>query len=120
MKAVLKLERFGDHGRYRAYMGRDKSQPWVARLLGLSDEWGFKREFIHGQTDYSNASGTGARGVYIYYPLDNGIYEVNRRTSWKNTKRYFIRVEDATITEITREEVLQCLTTTSDTSGSAS
>jgi hypothetical protein len=116
MRASLHLEKFDNHGRFAGYMGRDKSNPWVARLLGLDDQYGFAREFVRGYTDYSKASGTGAHGIFIYYALEDGIYEVNKRLSWKHVKRYFIRVLDGTITEITREEVLQCLTTTSDTS----
>lgn len=116
MRAVLKLELIGvDCGaRYYGYMGFDKSKPWVARLLGMDDKFGFKREFVNGQRDYSNASGTGARGIYAYYPLKDGIYEVNERTSWKSVRRYFIRVQGTIITEISREEVLRCLSADSD------
>lgn len=117
MRAVLKLERF-DNDRYAKYMGHDKSNCWVARLLGLDEKWGFAREFIRGQADWSQAKMTGSRGIFVYYALPNGIYEVNKRISWKHVKRYFIRVENAEITEIDREEVLRCLT--SDTSESAS
>lgn len=108
MRAVLKLEQFDNVG-YAKYMGRDKSNCWVARLLGLSDKWGFKREFINGPTDWRAAKTTGSRGAYRYYALADGLYEVNERKSWKHVRRYFIRVQDETITEIDREEILQCL-----------
>lgn len=112
MRASLHLELIGvDAGpRYANYMGRNKSNPWVARLCGLDDEYGFSREFMHGHRDYSNASGTGARGIFVYYALEPGIYEVNERTSWRHVDRYFIRVtETATVERITHEEVMQCL-----------
>lgn len=109
MIAALSLEKFGSHEHYASYMGRDKSNPWVAKILGLDDQFGFAREFMRGYTDYSKASGTGARGIYIHYALKNGIYEVNERVSWKHVKRYFIRVQGTRITEISREDVLASL-----------
>jgi len=109
MRAVLKLERFDNVG-YAQYMGHNKSNCWVARLLGLDDKWGFAREFVHGQADWSCAKMTGSRGIYVYYALLDGIYEVNERISWKHVRRYFICVKDTEINEIKREEVLQWLT----------
>jgi hypothetical protein len=96
--------------------GRRELWPWVAKLLSLDDRYGFAREFVRGYTDYSRASGEGIYGIYIYYALEDGIYEVNKSIRLGVPKRYFIRVQDATITEITREEAIQCLTKTSDTS----
>jgi hypothetical protein len=90
----------------------DKSPAWVARLTGPDPLYGFIREFLRGQKDYSRANGTGSRGVYVYYPLRPGIYEVHKRLNWRKTRRYFIRVEGTEITEISREEVLACLTNT--------
>lgn len=110
MRAVLKLERFDNVG-YARYMGRDKSNCWVARLIGLDEKFGFAREFMRGQADWSQAKMTGSRGIFMYYPLTPGIYEINERLSWKHTRRYFIRVDDdIIITEITREEAIRCLT----------
>lgn len=108
MRAVLKLERFDNIG-YARFMGRDKSNCWVARLKGLDEKWGFAREFIHGQADWSRAKMTGSRGIFVYYALADGLYEVNKRISWKHVKRYFIRIENAEIMEISREEVVKCL-----------
>ena len=108
MLASFKLELFENTSRYQGYMGRDKSKPWVARLLGLDDVYGFKREFMHGHRDYSRA--TRSRGVYEYFALEPGIYEVNERISWKHTRRYFIMVtDDAEIRHIDRAEVIQWL-----------
>lgn len=117
MRAVLKLEQIGVGcgERYQGYLGRDKSKPWVARLTGLDEQYGFKRDFMRAPCDYSRASGTGARGIYKYYALEPGIYEVNERTSWKSVRRYFIQVhDDATYTEIGHEQVMSWLQ--SDTS----
>jgi hypothetical protein len=94
---------------YGDYLGRDKSRPWIARLIGLDETYGFKREFVRGQIDYSQSNQIGSRGVYIYYPLKEGLYEVNERETWTRVRRYFIRVQGMTITEIAREEALACL-----------
>jgi hypothetical protein len=112
LRAALSLEKFCSSGRYAGYMGRDKSNPWVARIVGFDDTYRYKREFQRGITSYQRANGTGSRGIFVHYALNNGIYEVNERVSWKNVKRYFIRVENAKITEITREELETCLSAT--------
>src|SRR5690554_2450516 len=101
-RAIISLEVFGDAlrrsdrhfaserviERHRSFLGRDVSRPWVARLLGLDDTYGFKREFVRGQRDESRASNTGGRGVFYHYALTDGLYEVSERLSWKRTRRY--------------------------------
>lgn len=133
MRAVLKLEFIGENyfayqrekkksegqsayeidksvERYGSILGRDKSRPWVARVTGVQDDgYTFVREFMNGQIDYSHANKNGSRGVYLYYPLKDGMYEVNARERWTKVRRYFIRVKDTQITEIPREEVYRCL-----------
>jgi hypothetical protein len=85
-------------------------RPWVARITG---------ERIAPQlTDYSEANSVGSRGVYAYYTLDDGVYEINDRVSWQRARRYFLRVQDGQKTEITREEGRRCrLNTTQNTDG---
>lgn len=93
--------------RYAKFLGQDHSRPWVARITGYDDHFGFARRFIRGSINYTEADSSGNRGVYLYFFLWNGIYEVNERISWKNVRRYFIKVDGPRITEITREEVSQ-------------
>lgn len=112
MRAILALELIGVGcgSRYEGFKGGNKSNPWVARLVGFDDELGFERQFIRGQRDWSHASGTGARGVFEYYALKPGIYEVNERVSWKNVRRYFLRIdEDGHKAEIAYDEVVEWL-----------
>lgn len=128
MLAVLRLEIIGDNyysykrdlakgearktprmERYAEMMGRDKTQPWMARITGLDKKYGFGREFLHGQRDYSKSNSIGSRGVYEYFALSDGLYEVHERPTWKRTRRYFIQVAGTEIVEITREEVLTWL-----------
>jgi len=125
--AVLKLEVIGDN--YFAYrkfaqrpspryernvyqMTKKSMRPWVARITGTDPQFGLAREFLQGQKDYSQANSVGSRGIYLYFPLKDGIYEVNERLTWKRTRRYFIRVEDAQTTEISREKVGEWLANT--------
>lgn len=90
--------------------GRRDVQPWVARLTGLCERYVFRREFLRGQKDYARANGTGSRGVYFYYFLEPGFYEINSRESWKRTRHYFAEVvDDQTIVERSREEIERCL-----------
>lgn len=105
MRVVLKLEEFDNVG-YARYMGRDKSNPWVARLTGFDDEYFFKREFVRGQRDFSCAKMTGSRGVYVYYALTPGLYEVNERISWKHVSRWFCQVKNGEIIKLSKREVV--------------
>lgn len=128
MLAVLKLEIIGDNyhtyrrdrakgqarevphmERYADMLGRDKKQPWVAHITGFDEKYKFEREFLRGQRDYSRANSTGSRGIYEYFALTAGVYEIHARVSWRRTRRYFIRVTGTEITEISREEVERCL-----------
>ena len=139
MRAVIKLELIGDNyiqhlklieaGRVCSprhvkklidviSYGQKGLRPWVARITGYDAQYGLAREFVSSARDYSFANSIGSRGIFEYFALTDGIYEVNECIRLGQARRYFIRVKKGTITEITREEVDQCLT--SDTLESAS
>ncbi len=86
-------------------LGYKSNRPWVARITGTDATYGLAREFMHGQIDYSQANSKGSRGVYLYFPLKEGVYEVLSHRTWSKNRRYFCRVEHMAITEISREEV---------------
>lgn len=87
-----------------------RPRPWVARLTALDDRWQFKREFIKGVYDYTYARSTGSRGIYLYFALAPGCYEVYRVISWKHEERYFCQVtKDGDMRRIDRQEVIECL-----------
>lgn len=90
MRASLKLEEFGA-GYIRGY---DKSGPWVARIHGFDNEYGYQRDFVRFKRDYSGASSTGNRGIWRYYALEPGLYQINQRISWGSVRRYFTMVKD--------------------------
>jgi hypothetical protein len=116
MRAVLKLEVIGDN--YRQHLraieadqapmphmkqylqalryGRPDLRTWVARLTDTG------REFVTGMRDYADANGIGSRGVYEYFALTPGVYEVNECVSLGKARRYCIRVgDDAVYQEVT-------------------
>lgn len=119
MLAVLELEWIGEYNDAHCRLlnaqikaasggidlGYKSNRPWVARIIGRDARFGLAREFVEGQIDYSRANSKGSRGVYLYFPLKGGIYEVKKHLTWKHDRRYFIRVENTQITEMTREEV---------------
>lgn len=123
MKQVIKLEAIG-------HMRRDGShdllrmakrfgfldalprfdRPWVARITGICPAHGFKREFIEGSTDYSEANSVGSRGVHVYFPVDEGsVYEVFELTSWRGRERYFVYPQMGRLHRLTRDEVVAWL-----------
>lgn len=125
MRAILKLEMIGDdyfyykkHAKEQNEMmehrakifGPDKKPSWIAKLTGLDDRYGYKRKFLRGTRDYSQANSTGSRGIFMYYILMPGIYEVHARITWRRVEHYFCRVIGTQIIKISREEVEHCLT----------
>jgi hypothetical protein len=115
MRTVLKLECIGDNyiqharlieqGKARMPLhtrqfipiiryGQKRFRVWVAKIVDG------QREFVTGMRDYSLANSIGSRGVFEYFALDNGIYEVNECIELGKARRYFIQVKDTAIEEI--------------------
>jgi hypothetical protein len=114
MRAVIRLELIGDNfyrhlqlvdagkarmPRIKEYIkllryGRNELKPWVARLTTTG------REFVEAHHDYSQANSIGSRGIFAYYALTDGIYEVNERVSFEKARRYCIHVSSDEYEEI--------------------
>ena len=127
MRYVLKLESIADYAAKSAarrwvrgsnvnkrdlFLIRNDSKlrPWVAQISGLDAKYGFARDFITPQRDYSKAEGVGNRGVFLYYWLEPGAYEVNERVSVKCARRYYLIITDSCSSiESTKEEVMEWL-----------
>lgn len=122
MKAALEIECIGDGFRSeddfrasvlgaildkmadRRVFGSPKRW-WVAEITGRDPKYGYRREFLHYQKDYSRANSTGTRGIYATYVLDEGrLYEVSAPQSWSATDRYFCTVRDGRIVRLSQEE----------------
>lgn len=88
----------------RQFDGSDPRNPWVALIRGRPGQ--YRREYLRGQKDYSQANSVGSRGVYLTFWLEDGrIYEVFRRLSWSRTSQTFCRVQDGAFIPMTRVEV---------------
>jgi hypothetical protein len=87
-----------------------RPRPWVARLGGLDDRFGFARTFIKGVYDYTYATRGTGKNTYLYFALPPGLYEVYWPTSWKHEYRGFRRVDECgNVHDMTEQEVLECL-----------
>lgn len=76
---------------------------WVAKITGKHPQYKFEREFL--TADDREWSSTGKTG-WTYYEIEDGeIYEVNE--PWHG--RYFIKIENGEMKEITKEEVLKAV-----------
>ena len=105
MNALWKAEILRGSGHWPA-----RPMPWVARIHGPDERWGLKREFIRGIRDYTLGQEHHSRGVWLYFFLAPGLYEVYRPTSWKHEERYFVRVdEQGDLHRVSRAEIMECL-----------
>ncbi len=84
-------------------------QPWVAQILGIYTSGKFRRNFLRGQKDYSQANSMGSRGVYLRFLLSPGVYQVHRKLSWKSERTYFARCFGGEVAEITEQEATEWL-----------
>lgn len=134
MRAVLKLEIIGDNYIQRLRLidsgkapcphirefvktiryGRKKFRPWVARIVGRDEHYGYARQFITGMRDYTDANPIGSRGIFEYFALTDGVYEVNETMALGRARRHFIRVNEGAIAEISKEKVERWINTTSE------
>lgn len=117
MKSVtLKLELIGCWVRFRgmnfnSIIRTSKKKPWVAEIIGLCDQYGFKRTFLSAMGDYSEALSTKSRGVYFYYHLFPGkVYEIFEHCTWKRERRYFATVVNGKIVDIEKNDIYKWLT----------
>jgi hypothetical protein len=91
------------------FKGWNKKQSYIARIIDFDSEFIYKRVFVHGYLDFSKANGAGSRGIFKTYFLDDGLYEVSQRTTWKSIDRYFILVSNGQYHKIMTEEANQWL-----------
>lgn len=108
MKSVIQLEIFGQRGVPWGLYNQHK--PWVSRLCGFDPRYGYKRQFVKNSVvDYGKANSLGSRGIFRYYVLDEGVYEVSERVSWQRVERYFILAINGGWEKIPESEVREWL-----------
>lgn len=130
MKASIRLELFGDNAvqmhRFYQNMIDDYVMPglgtatfgkgpgpssWVAEITGEHPRFKLDRQFLKAKKDYSCANSKGSRGVFAVYILESGkYYDIKEQKSWKNSRRYYAKVnDDGDVVEVGDEEVAQWL-----------
>lgn len=98
------------YGVWKAEIITGRPQPWAAHLFGLDKRWGFRRQFITGVRDYSYGQEHHTRGVYLYFNLPPGLYEVFRSISWRHEERYFFQIDDnGDLYRMSKDNVESCL-----------
>lgn len=102
-----------DHAQLRALNIKPANKkPWIAKITGLSSNFGFQREFLKPLTDYSEANSKGSRGIYLYFHLLEGVvYDVFEHLTWKKERRRYIVNVNGQLNELTKEEVVEYLAT---------
>jgi len=81
-------------------LGPNRSPSYCAKIIDG------RRFFQHGVRDYSHANSDGSRGIFEYFVLSNGTYEINSRISFDCAEKYYVRIVNETITRISRDEAL--------------
>lgn len=82
------------------------SLPWVALLEDECPKFGFTREFVKRDLDFSKSNGSGSRGVFFTYILEEGkVYEIFRNVTWRRSERIFAIVSnEGDLVEIDKDE----------------
>jgi hypothetical protein len=88
----------------------DRMRPWVARILGPCARYGLEREFVRPLADLSEADRDRRgrlRRVVATFPLRAGwvVDCWHKDTRGRHWVRYFARVTEAGLVEMTQEEV---------------
>jgi hypothetical protein len=112
MRTTIRIELFGQGGTGNNYMGWNKSTPFVAKVTGFNrDTSDFRRYALKGYVDYTKANSVGSRGVYKYYFVEDGLYEINCHSSWKKVDHYFLLIENGNEKRLNFEEAITWLNT---------
>lgn len=101
---LLKLERIGNGS------PQGGTNPYCKRIKAVGRDGFIVTEFMKFNRDYTDANGVGTRGVYDYYILPPGIYEILEAVSWKKSRKYYLFIDDGySEQEMNYEEAIECL-----------
>lgn len=106
------LECIGDDAHYRPIQRVSDLRPlrpWIARIEGFCPQYEFIRNFQDGSKDYRDANKRGSRGIWMYYHLPPGVFEVHEIVGYGKSIRYFIEVQNLAHHKIEKPEVLRWL-----------
>jgi hypothetical protein len=80
--------------RYMRKLGLDKAESAVYKITPTGK---IKQ---NGMRDYSYANFNGSRGIFAFYFLEDGIYEIHKRYKINKVRRYLISVKQGIYEEI--------------------
>lgn len=85
--------------------------PFAAKITGFDSKYTFKREFVQGYHDYTDATKSRRYGVRVYFPLEpNTIYDVREVGQGDYRYRAFLLTDNlGGWQEISKEEVVEWL-----------
>lgn len=118
MKALLQLQRCGLASliapgtlEFIVYGNGAKYRDWVAELTALDAAYGYERNFLRPQIDYSRADVYDLEGVIANYILETGkLYQVHEQVGLHDYIRYFCAVlNNGDIARLEEEAVIECL-----------
>lgn len=127
---MLKLESIRDDQRdkYWAYlngrarMGRSEikgskwlmgQKPFVKEIVGVNYAGRPIKRDVPGKKSYSEARGTGTRGVYYWFNLQQGrCYLVHEQTSRTKSRRYYTVINNGVSREITEDQAIAYVAST--------
>lgn len=113
MLTIVRIEQFDRD--FKMQFNKGRGLGWVARLTGLSHRYGFEREFLKPNIDYSASNSKGTRGVFAEYMFDADpydLFEIEKQVSWGKVERYFCCFElgeEIQISEQTVKDILEGL-----------
>lgn len=89
-------------------------RPFAAKITGFDETYAFKREFVNGYWDFSEAKRNRAYLKRIYFPLEpNSIYDVCEVGQGKSRYRAFLLTDNqGNYKEIPKEEAIEWLKST--------
>lgn len=131
MKAVLRLELFGDMHQQKtrkikftdciskndlrkeralgAIFDHPERSSWCAEITGIDSTGRLKRLFLKRHVDYDNVNRAKTRGVFVEYILESDrMYEICSCIWYGRSHRYFCTVtREGDIKEINKEMVMK-------------
>lgn len=86
-----------------------ETQPWLAKITGPCERYGYQRTFLRARTDYSQSNSVGSRGIWLWWTLDaDRLYQARYRTSWalSSWREMFLTVTgEGEVVELSAEEM---------------
>lgn len=108
------MDKLHHHRQGRVRMGRQEAEgakgilgrrPFVKQVCGATTDGRPVKKDVRGYKSYTEARGTGARGVFYCWNLPHGgCYQIQEAVSRTRSRRYYAIVIDGALNEISEKE----------------